>query len=55
MDLEDGTVYVAVPHKTALNLGKNLAIRFADEHLSDSYNVVCGFFRQRGAYGRLKD
>lgn len=53
-DIEDGTVYVAVPHKTDLNLGKSLAIRFTDEHLPDSYGVVCGFFRQRGAYGRFK-
>lgn len=53
-DIEDGTIYVAVPHKTDLNLGKNLAIRFAEEHLPDSYNLVCGFFRQRGAYGRFK-
>lgn len=54
-DIGDDSQYVAVPHKNDLNLGKNLAISFTEDKLPDSYNDVCGFFRQRGAYGRFKD
>jgi len=54
-DIDDASLYLAVPHKNELDLGKNLALRFADEQLSDSFATVAGFFRQRGAYGRFKD
>ena len=54
-DIDDGSLYIAVPHKTELNLGKRLAIKFAAEHLPDSYDNVCRFFRKSGAYGRFKE
>jgi len=54
-DIEDGSIYIAVPNKHDLNLGKNLALTFAEEHLADSYQSIATFFRQRGAYGRFKD
>jgi|SRR5450830_74599 len=54
-DIDDGSLYVAVPHKIDLNLGMNLAISFTEDNLPDSYKDVCGIFRQRGAYGRFKD
>ncbi|MCX7171747.1 MAG: hypothetical protein NTY41_16105 [Proteobacteria bacterium] len=54
-DIEDGSIYVAVPNKHELNLGKNLALAFAEEQLADSYQTVENIFRQRGAYGRFKD
>ena len=54
-DIEDGSIYVAVPNKHDLNLGKNLALAFAEERLADSYQTVATIFRQRGAYGRFKD
>ncbi len=54
-DIEDGSIYVAVPNKHDLNLGKSLALAFAEEQLGDSYQTVANFFRQRGAYGRFKD
>ena len=54
-DIEDGSIYVAVPNKHDLNLGKNLALSFAEERLEDSYQTIANFFRQRGAYGRFKD
>ena len=54
-DIEDGSIYVAVPNKHDLNLGKNLALTFAEEQLADSYQTVANIFRQRGAYGRFKD
>jgi len=54
-DIDDGRVYVSIPHKHDLNLGKHLALAFAEEHLEASFDAVAGFFRQRGAYGRFKD
>ena len=54
-DIEDGSIYVPVPHKYDLNLGKNLALTFAEEQLADSYGTVSNLFRQRGAYGKFKD
>jgi len=54
-DIEDGSIYVAVPNKHDLNLGKDLALTFAEEQLADSYQTVANIFRQRGAYGRFKD
>jgi hypothetical protein len=54
-NFEDGSVYVVVPNKHDLNLGKDLALTFAEEHLADSYRTVADIFRQRGAYARFKD
>ena len=54
-DIDDGCFYIAVPHKTDLNLGRNLAIKFAAQHLPDAYDDVCPFFRKSGAYGRFKE
>ena len=54
-DIEDRSIYVPVPNKHDLNLGKHLALAFAEEQLADSYQAVADFFRQRGAYGRFKD
>jgi len=54
-DIEDDSIYVAVPNKHDLNLGKNLALTFAEDQLADSYQTIANFFRQRGAYSRFKD
>ena len=54
-DIEDGSIYVAVPNKYDLNLGKDLALAFAEKKLAYSHQTVADFFRHRGAYGRFKD
>ncbi len=54
-EIDDSSLYIAVPHKVDLDLGKNFAIKFTAEHLPDDYSKVCGFFCQRGAYRRFKD
>jgi hypothetical protein len=54
-DIEDGSIYVAVPNKHDLDLGKNLVLTFTEEQLADSYQVVANIFRKSGAYGRFKD
>jgi hypothetical protein len=54
-DIEDGSVYVVVPNKHDLNLGKGLALTFAEEQLADSYQTIVDFFLKRGAYGLFKE
>ena len=53
-DLDASDRYLLVPHKTELDLGRNLALRFAAQELSDTYEQVAGIFRSKGAYGRFK-
>lgn len=53
-DLDSGR-YIAVPHKNDLDLGRNLAFRFAAQEMADSYDRVRGIFQRKGAYGRFKD
>ena len=54
-DLDDGTLYLAVPHKHDLDLGKALVFDFVKEQIEDEYDKVYGFFKRQGAYGRFKD
>jgi len=54
-DIEDGTLYIAVPHKNEFDLGRSLVLRFVEEQLPDSYERVNGYFHKRGAYARFKD
>lgn len=54
-NLEDSEYYAEVPTKRDLGLGKSLALRFVSKELPEKYDVVDGFFRRRGAYGRFKD
>ena len=53
-DLETSDRYIAIPHKNDLNLGRDLALSFAEQELPDDYDTVAGFFRSKGAYGRFK-
>ena len=54
-DIEDGSLYLAVPGKQELGLGKPLALRFAQEHLPSEEGEVHAIFSRRGAYGRFKN
>ena len=53
-DIEDGSLYVAVPHRGEFDLGRSLAVAFVDEHLPRSSETVRECFRRRGAYQRFK-
>ena len=44
-----------MPHKNDLDLGNDLALRFAEERLPQRLAIIVGFFRHRGAYARFKD
>jgi len=54
-DIDDASLYWPVPHKNELGLGRDLALRFADEHLSDEYRTVQSYFHHQGAYSRFKE
>ena len=54
-DLETSDRYIEIPHKTELDLGNNLALRFVEERLPGRYTDVEAFFRRRGAYARFKE
>ncbi len=54
-DIEDDSLYLSVPHKNELDLGKSLVLRFVERSIPDDLAVVEGYFRRRGAYGRFKD
>ena len=54
-DLETSDRYIAIPHKNDLDLGSDLALRFAADELPGLYNRIEGFFRHRGAYARFKE
>lgn len=54
-DLEDSDRYVAVPNKRDLDLGNDLALRFARAELPGQYSRVQECFHHRAAYARFKD
>ena len=54
-NLEDTEHYAEVPTQRSLELGKRLALRFVSKELPEKFDLVDGFFRRRGAYGRFKD
>ena len=54
-DIDDASIYVAVPHKHDLDLGSTLTLRFAEEKMPEAADTVAAFFRQRGAYARFKN
>jgi hypothetical protein len=53
-DIEDGTAYVAVPHKNDLDLGRRLVSGFVEENAPTHLRTIESFFRQRGAYAKFK-
>lgn len=54
-DIETSDRYLLLPDKRDLELGRNLAIGFAEEFLPNEYENVVDCFRKKGAYGRFKD
>lgn len=53
-NIADESLYIAVPDKRDFDLGRSLALRFAEECLPDSYDTIHDYFRKRGAFPRFK-
>ena len=52
-DIDDGP-YLALPDKSELGLGRELAIEFAEEQLPEAVHTIVGIFKKRGAYSNFK-
>ncbi|QOL27318.1 hypothetical protein LP316_11770 [Thalassotalea sp. LPB0316] len=46
--------YLMIPHKSELNLGRDLVFDFALEYLPSEYENIRSIFRSKGAYARFK-
>lgn len=51
-DVETSDRYIEVPHKNDLDLGRHLALRFAERALPDQYATVERIFQRRGTSSR---
>lgn len=47
-------IYLAIPHRSELSLGNNLAFDFAQDYLPTEYENVRSIFNRKGAYARFK-
>jgi hypothetical protein len=54
-DIDDGSLYVAVPHKNDLDLGRQLVFDFIESESPSHAGVIAAVFRQRGAYSKYKN
>lgn len=54
-DVGDENLYIRVPTKHDLDLGKPLVFRFVREHLPEDHARVEQIFARRGAYGQFKN
>jgi Uncharacterised protein family (UPF0158) len=53
-DIEDDTIYIEVPHKNDLGLGRALVINFIDSTAPHLAKTVHAYFKTRGAYSNFK-
>ena len=53
-DIDDESLYLAVPHQNELNLGRDLIFRFVETQAPQIESQVKAAFRQRGAYSKFK-
>ena len=54
-DVDDETLYLPVPSKKELDLGRGLALAFVQQSLPQSHELVKNVFARAGAYARSKD
>ena len=54
-DIDDGTKYVAIPHKNDLDLGRELVFDFIETESPGNVGIVAAYFRKRGAYSKYKN
>ena len=53
-DIDDESLYLAVPHKNELDLGRDLIFRFVETQAPQIESPVKAAFRERGAYSKFK-
>ena len=53
-DIDDEDLYVSIPHKNDLDLGRKLVFNFVAESLPSDIDEVSNIFSRKGAYSRFK-
>jgi len=53
-NINDETIYISLPHKNDLNLGKKLVLNFAYEYLPEEIEKIENIFHSKGAYSKFK-
>jgi hypothetical protein len=53
-DLDDESIWIALPRRKELDLGRALVFRFVEEQMPQSIEQVERIFRKSGAYRRFK-
>jgi hypothetical protein len=53
-DIDDGNLYVAIPHKNDLDLGRELVFDFIESESPTNIGIVAAYFSRRGAYSKFK-
>lgn len=46
---------IEIPHRTDLNLGRNLVFEFVEQYLPSDFERIRDIFKRKGAYKRYKD
>ncbi|MES0491540.1 MAG: hypothetical protein ABUK01_16210 [Leptospirales bacterium] len=54
-DIDDDDLYMDIPNKTDLDLGRQLVFNFASEYLPQEQSKIYSFFERKGAYARFKN
>jgi hypothetical protein len=54
-DIDDERLYLVVPSRSDLDLGRHLVLRFVDANMPDAHGQVRAIFSKPGAYSRYKD
>lgn len=54
-DIDDSSIYVGLPSKQDMGLGRALAQQFFREYMPSAYGQVAAFFHRRGAYAKFKE
>ena len=53
-DIDNDDLYLPLPHKTDLNLGRDLVFQFVRAKAPELEGRISAAFRQRGAYSKFK-
>ena len=53
-DIDDGEIYISVPHKNDLGLGRELVFEFVSTFIPNDIDQVRRMFARKGAYSRYK-
>lgn len=54
-DIDDEHLYLVVPSRNDLALGRNLVLRFVEANMAHAHGRVHAIFSKPGAYSRYKD